>query len=105
MKARATEIIKNLLGTDDADACIQEIKDRVRDDDTPHFRESLVREILDKYLLQQELTISEMVLFLPEIPEIADEFRRSVLDSLSRLAFEQVFPDFQIVETDEEAEE
>ena len=64
MAGRPATKIESLLGVEKAAACEEEIRVRSHPDDTPEFRETLVREILRRHIHKANLRMNDIAAFI-----------------------------------------
>ena len=64
MGTRPATKIESLLGIEKAAACEEEIRVRSHPDDTPEFREALVKEILGRHIHKANLRMNNISAFI-----------------------------------------
>ena len=64
MTSRPATLIESILGIEKAAACKEEIRVRSHPDDTPEFREALVREILRRHIHKANLPLNDIAAFI-----------------------------------------
>ena len=64
MASRPSTKIETLLGVEKAKLCEEEIRVRSHPDDTPEFREQLVREVLQRHIHNANLRMNDIAAFI-----------------------------------------
>ena len=64
MAARPATKLESILGAERAAACEAEIKERIRPDDTPELRRTLVKAILYKHIDKANLPMNDIQKFI-----------------------------------------
>ena len=64
MASRPASMIETMLGVEKAALCEEEIRVRSHPDDTPEFRENLVREILRRHIHKANLRLNDIAQFI-----------------------------------------
>ena len=64
MASRPATQLETLLGVEKAAVCEEEIRVRSHPDDTPEFREQLVREVLRRHIHKANLRLNDIASFI-----------------------------------------
>lgn len=92
MASRPATLLESILGVEKANACLQEISDRIRPDDSVYFRVDLIREILGKHIQKADPSIR---LIMSLMPEDQKEIGRRLVGILVDKACLEVKDDFR----------